>query len=144
VTVTATTTITATFNPQTPHAFFTLSPCRVADTRNPPDPSGGPALGANTRRNFPAAGLCGIPADATAVAIIVTVVDQTDSGDLRLFPTGSTPPLASAINFVPSHVRANSAIIPLGTSGQIAVQCDMPPGSMGTTDFLFDVYGYFK
>jgi hypothetical protein len=126
------------------HAFFTLTPCRVADTRNPPGPSGGPALGANTARSFPAAGLCGIPLDASAVAINVTVVDETDLGDLRLFPTGAPAPLASVVNFAPAHVRANNAIILLGNSGQISVQCDMPPGSMGTTDFLFDVYGFFR
>jgi hypothetical protein len=127
-----------------PSKFFTLIPCRVADTRKPPGPSGGPALPANSTRIFPAAGICGIPTDAKAIAINVTVVQETDFGDLRLYPTGQPPPGSSTINFVANKVRANNAIIPLGTGGQISVQCDMPPGSTGTTQFLFDTSGYFK
>lgn len=124
--------------------FFTLTPCRVADTRNPPGPSGGPDLQANTTRSFPAAGLCGIPTDARAIALNVTVFRETDFGNLRLYPTGGPPPGSSTINFVANKVRANNAIIPLGTDGEISVQCDMPPDSTGSTGFLFDVYGYFK
>jgi chitinase len=128
----------------TASSFFTLTPCRVADTRTAPALSGGPALAANTTRTFPAAGLCTIPTDAVAIAINVTVVGETDLGDLRIYPAGSPAPNASTINFGVNHVRANNAIIPLGVGGQIAVQCDMPPGSTGTTHFLFDIAGFFK
>jgi hypothetical protein len=121
-----------------------VPPCRVADTRNPVGPSGGPALGANTTRSFPVAGTCGIPPTARAVALIVTVVDETDFGDLRLYPAGSPVPSSSTINFAVQKVRASNAIIALGSGGQIAVQCDMPPGSTGQTHFLFDVTGYFQ
>jgi subtilisin-like proprotein convertase family protein len=121
--------------------FYALPPCRVADTRTTTPP----ALGANTLRTFPAAGVCSIPADATAIAIVATVVGETDFGDLRIFPAGLTPiPLASTLNFAVNHVKANNAIVPLGTAGAISVQCDMPSGSTGTTNFLFDVFGYFK
>jgi hypothetical protein len=113
----------------------------VADTRNAVGPSGGPALSANTVRDFPAAGICGIPSSAKAIAITLAVVYPSGDGHLRLYPSGSPPPLASAINFRTGIVRANNAIILLGSGGQIAVQCVM--GS-GTTDFLFDVYGYFE
>jgi hypothetical protein len=124
--------------------FFTLAPCRVADTRNPPGPSGGPPLGANTIRSFPVTGICGIPATAQAVFINTAVFLPTDNGDLRLFPAGGTAPLASTINFRPGIVRANNATIPLGAGGQISVQCDMPPGSSGSTHFFFDVYAYYE
>jgi hypothetical protein len=124
--------------------FFTLTPCRVADTRNPVGPSGGPALAANATRTFPVTGICGIPSTASAVALNLTVVGETDSGDLRLYPAGSPVPSSSTINFAVQKVRANNAIIPLGSGGQIAVQCDMPPGSTGHTHFLFDVTGYFQ
>jgi len=127
-----------------PLQFFSLTPCRVVNTRNPNGPSGGPALAANSVRNFPAAGQCGIPADARAISVVITTVLQTDFGDLRLYPADAVPPTASTINFAVSHTRANNAIIPLGTAGQVSVQCDMPPGSTGTTHFLMDVYGYFK
>jgi hypothetical protein len=122
--------------------YYTVTPCRVVDTREPG--SGGPLL-ANTVREFATAGRCGIPADATAVAIVMTTVAQTESGNLRMYPAGLlTPPLASVVNFQAGRVRAGSAIIPLGTAGRIAVRCDMPPGSTGQTHFLYDVYGYFR
>jgi chitinase len=131
------------FRPPAASSFFTLSPCRVADTRNATGLSGGPALAAHTTRTFPAAGVCGIPMDAVAIAINVTVVGETDQGDLRLYSAGGPTPNTSTINFAVNQVRANNAIVPLGVGGQIGVQCDMPPGS-GTTHFLFDVAGYFK
>ena len=124
--------------------FYTLAPCRVADTRNAAGPSGGPALGANSTRTFPVLGICGIPATATAIAINVTVAEETDRGDLRVYPAGGMPPGASTINFVSGTVRANNAVVPVGVGGQITVTCDMPPGSTGQTQFLFDVTGYFQ
>jgi hypothetical protein len=130
--------------PSTPTELFSVAPCRVADTRNAIGPSGGPALAANAGRSFPVAGLCGVPSTARAVALNVTVVGETDLGDLRLYPDGNTLPLASVINFTAGNVRANNAVIPLGQYGRIAVQCDMPPGSTGQTDFVFDVTGYFE
>jgi hypothetical protein len=127
-----------------PLGFFTLTPCRVADTRNPDGPSGGPPLAANGTRSFPASGLCGIPPDAKSIAINVTVLGETDVGDLRIYPAGQPTPSSSVINFAVGKVRANNATIPLGAGGQIAVQCDMPPASTGHTHFLFDVSGYFR
>ncbi|HXK12837.1 MAG TPA: hypothetical protein VMT70_24600 [Vicinamibacteria bacterium] len=125
-------------------SYFTLTPCRVADTRNRVGPSGGPALAANTARTFPVSGTCAVPSTALAVAGNLTVVNETDSGDLRVYPAGISPPTASAINFVTGKVRANNAVLPLGSGGQVAVQCDMPAGSTGQTDFVLDVMGYFQ
>ena len=65
-------------------------------------------------------------------------------GNLRIYPAGGAPPLASVVNFGPAAVRANNAIIGLGTGGAITVQCDMPPGSPGVTNFLMDVTAYFR
>jgi hypothetical protein len=75
------------------------------------------------------------------VAINLAVAIPTDSGDLRVYPSGQAAPLASAISFQPGIVRAGNAIIALSSSGEISVQCDMPSGS---THFFFDVYGYFQ
>jgi hypothetical protein len=127
--------------PPSATSFFTLTPCRVADTRNPVGSSGGPALSANTIRNFPVTGLCGIPSSARAVAINLTVFLPSDNGDLRVYPAGGAAPLASAINFRAGSVRANNAFVQVSSGGQISVQCDMPSGG---TNFLFDVYGYFQ
>ncbi len=124
--------------------FFTVTPCRLADTRNPPGASGGPALSANSGRTFPVSGLCSIPSTAKAVALIVVAVAPSDSGDIRLYPAGGTAPTTSAINFRVGITRANNAVIPLGTSGQISAFCDMPAGSTGSTHLVIDAYGYLQ
>jgi len=121
--------------------YYTFLACRLADTRIAAQ---GPALSANTTRTFQVSGLCGVPSDATAVAIVFAVVNESDLGRLNLYPTGDAPPLASSINFVINQTRTNNAVMALGTNGQIDVQCTMPPGSTGTTHFVLDVYGYFK
>lgn len=123
--------------------YHTLTPCRVADTRDASGPSGGPALAANAARTFPVANLCQIPATAKAVAINLAVFFPDSDGDLRVYPAGGAVPLASAINFRAGIVRANNAVVPLGAGGQISVQCDMASPT-GSTHFFFDVFGYFE
>jgi hypothetical protein len=124
--------------------YFTVAPCRVADTRNAAGPAGGPALQANTSRSFAAAGACGIPASAKAAAVNVTVTGATVAGDLRLYPADAALPLASTINFGPEKTLANNAVVRLGTAAAVAVRCDMPAGSTGSTHFILDVTGYFE
>jgi hypothetical protein len=126
-----------------PLKYFTISPCRLIDTRRPASTYGGPALqGGGTQRAFPVGGQCGVPADASAISINMTVVLPTASGDLRAFPTGTPAPNSSVINFGAGQIRANNGILPIdGTpAGSLTVQCDMS----GSTQFLLDISGYFK
>jgi hypothetical protein len=129
--------VTATFDLGTGTGFYTLTPCRVADTRL----ADGPALGAGTTRTFPVAGFCDVPGTAKAVAVNVTATNETHTGNLRLYPAGGALPPTSTINFTPLLTRANNAVIGLGTGGEITVRCSMPAGS---TDFVLDVTGYFE
>jgi len=122
-------------------SYFTVTPCRVADTRNPNGPYGGPALAANADRTFVIATQCGIPATARAVSFNLTVTQPTALGDLRVFPAGAGLPLVSALNWRPGQTRANNAIVTLGPSGDIVAHVDQ--GS-GTVQFIIDVNGYFQ
>jgi hypothetical protein len=121
--------------------FFTVEPCRVVDTRNPDGPLGGPALVAATERVFTVAGACGVPAAAKAVSVNVTVTQPTAAGNLRLYPSGIPRPLASTINYVPGLTRANNAVVPLGSLGEMAVYCAQ---ASGNAHFILDVNGYFQ
>jgi len=130
-----------------PYSFYSVSPCRVVDTRWAAGPTGGPALNANTSRDFPILGACGIPATAKAVVFNTTIASPTDYGDLRLYPAGTTMPLASVINWVTSDsALANGAIVPVGLSGSnhLGVRCDMQAGSTGKVHLILDVTGYFE
>ena len=135
---TATTTVA---NPPSPASFYTLTPCRIADTRDPAGPFGGPALAAGLQRSFTVAGRCGIPATAKAVSFNVTVTGPSSPGHVSLYPGGTTLPLVSTMNFRPGDTRANNAIIPLGAGGTLAVTSGQ--GS-GTVHFILDTNGYFE
>jgi hypothetical protein len=132
-----------------PYSFFSLSPCRIVDTRNPDGPTGGPVLGANSNRSFPIESACGVPNTAQAVVFNITMVSPTDFGDLRIYPAGTTVPLASVINWVTTDFAvANGAIVPVTPGGpsvnNVTVQVDMPPASTGTVHLVLDVTGYFQ
>jgi hypothetical protein len=114
--------------------FYTVEPCRLADTRD----VDGPALAAGETRTFPAAGRCAIPADAVALAVNVTAVQPTAAGNLKLFASGAAAPLASAVNFTAGQARANGGIVALGVKGGLDVQAS------GATHVVIDVSGYFR
>jgi len=130
--------------PQSPTDYFTLTPCRLADTRNADGPTGGPILGGKTTRTFPVAGgACGVPSTAVAVSVNLTAVGAAAAGYLTLFPGNALgPPLASSINFTAGSTRANNAIVPLATDGAGTIQ--VKNGSAGTAHFVLDVNGYFQ
>jgi hypothetical protein len=91
-------------------------------------------------RTFAIANQCGIPADATVVAANVTITNPSAAGHLTFYPSGVSPPLASTINFRAGQTRANNAILPLSSAGDLDVSC----GGGGTVDFILDVYGFFR
>jgi metallopeptidase family M12-like protein len=121
--------------------FYTVSPCRVLDTRNPTGPYGGPALAANTDRTVVVGGWCGIPTTARAIAVNVTVAQPTASGDLRLYAGGTARPMASSINYRAGQTRANNGFAQLGTAADLAIRCDQ---SSGNVQVIIDVNGYFQ
>jgi uncharacterized repeat protein (TIGR01451 family) len=125
-----------------PTEYYTVTPCRLVDTRNAPGPSGGPALAANSTRSFPVTGgNCGIPSTATAVSVNLTAVGAAARGYLTLYRSDmDTTPLMSNINFSPGQTRANNAVVPLAPDDTIKVK----NGSAGAVHFVLDVNGYFQ
>jgi len=128
--------------PTPPLSYYTVTPCRLIDTRGPAGALGGPSLAAAAERTFTVTGLCGIPASAKALAINLTVVAPGAPGFLQALPGGSLPSLTSAIDFAAGAVRANNGILTLAAdaSGTIVVRS----GSTAPVDFIIDVSGYFQ
>jgi hypothetical protein len=123
--------------------FFTVTPCRIVDTRAAAGPLGGPALLPSSVREFLIAGSCGIPADAQAISVNVTITQAGAAGDLRLYSSDlANPPLVSNINWLTGEIRANNAMVrmPADGSGSIDVRVDSPGGA----HFILDVNGYFQ
>jgi hypothetical protein len=140
--LTSTPTPTQTHTPTPPAAgFYSLTPCRLADTRDAAGPLGGPALQAGETRTFVMVGTCGIPPEADAVAVNVTVTQPTAAGHITISPSGIAVPLASTLNYSAGQTRANNAIVQLGAGGAIAVTCGQADG---TAHFIVDVVGYFR
>ncbi|MDQ5871652.1 MAG: hypothetical protein M3547_05540, partial [Acidobacteriota bacterium] len=121
-------------------AFYTLSPCRLFDTRDAAGPNGGPALGPRTQREFPIALRCGLPATARAVALNVTTAGATDYGYLVLFP-GNYAPFTSTLNFRPGQTRANNAVIGVTPIGGVSVGAGQ---FSGPVHVIVDISGYFE
>lgn len=120
--------------------FFTMDPCRLVDTREPDGPVGGPTLQPASRRVFPLAGLCGIPADAMSLAVNVTTTEASAPGYLTIVRGDAPTTEASTINFREKLTRSNNAVVPLSSDTAIAVT----NGGAGTVHLVLDVTGYFR
>ena len=123
--------------PPTPTDYYTVTPCRLVDTRVAQTP----ALSASERRVFAVASRCQVPATAKAVALNVTVTGPTAPGHIRLAP-GNGLTESSAINFSPGLTRANNAMVLLATDGTGGVSATN--GSSGPVHLVLDVSGYFQ
>jgi hypothetical protein len=123
-----------------PLTFHTLTPCRIVDTRNPVGPYGGPALAAGTARAFTIAGPCGVPSDAVAATLNITVTGPTSAGDLTVYPGTGAAPGTSTVSFAAGRTRANNATIGL-VDGLLSV---FDHQATGTTHVIIDVSGYYR
>ena len=115
-------------------SFYTLTPCRVVDTRNP--------SGAVTSQsppdliiNVPGSG-CGTPATAQAYVLNATVVPTEQLGFLALWAYGDAQPEVSTLNADPTTVTSNMAFVPTVT-GSIDAYVSNP------AYLILDISGYF-
>jgi len=114
--------------------FYTVTPCRVLDTRG----ADGPALVAGGERAFTVTGSCGIGAGVRVISTNVTVTQPTAGGNLRIYPADVPIPGTSVINFGTGQTRANNLILRLDADGKFKVSND----STGTVHMILDVNGY--
>ena len=133
-----------------PFQFYSITPCRIVDTRGPTGATGGPAMVGDAQRNFPidvTPAACGIPFDAAAAVLNFVVVAPGGGGHLRVWPFGLTYPGVATLNFDPGEPAiANGAITPLtidpaATAPQISVVLKTG-GANG--HLVIDTTGYFK
>jgi uncharacterized repeat protein (TIGR01451 family) len=124
-----------------PMDYYTLTPCRLVDTRLADGPLGGPVLAANVARDFVLAGACGIPADAAAVVLNVTAIGPTAAGSVQIYKAGGTPLAGGGTVYYRAGVtRAGNGIVTLGAGGTVTALAKQPAG---TVHLILDVAGYF-
>lgn len=113
-------------------SLYSLNPCRVLDTRNPP---GSPPFSGKIDVNVLTSG-CGASATAQAFVLNGTVVPPGSLGFLTLWPQGQTQPLVSTLNAGDGAITSNLAIVPT-TNGSISAFGANP------THLVLDISGFF-
>ena len=102
--------------------FHESAPRRAVDTRQPslrpPGVTGAPGVGqfVEIPRD-----MLGVPDEADAVMVNLTVTQATGYGYLTAFPCGDDPPNTSNVNYNVGVDRANASIMALGAQGSLCV-----------------------
>jgi hypothetical protein len=120
--------------PQGASVYFPVSPYRILDTRS--------GLGFSQRvgalQSFTLA-LTGVPADATAVVLNLTVTSPAGPGFVTVYPTGTERPNASSINVdVAAQTIANVVTVQIGSGDSVDIF------SQPSADLIADVQGYYR
>lgn len=114
-----------------------VTPTRILDTRTRSQGFG--ALLPGGQAEFGVAGRGGVPVKGVeAVVLNLTAAAPTQAGWLSLWPSSSTWPGTSNLNFGAHQTRANRVVVPLGPDGGLNVL-----NLDGTTDVVADVVGYY-
>lgn len=113
--------------------FTPVSPTRILDTRTRLLP-----VGPNTKRIVEVAGKAGIPADASAVALNLTVTEPSSYGHVYAVPFGALTPDTSNVNYDQQETVPNYVIVPI-KEGRIALGNE----GQGAAHLIADVAGYF-
>jgi hypothetical protein len=117
--------------------FSGVVPDRLMDSRNG---IGGPAskFAAGEIRSLQVAGVAGIPSNAESVVVNITLTGADRIGFVTAFPDGQPVPDASNVNIVPGGVRANTAVVKVGSNGRINLLM-----AEASADVIVDVLGSF-
>ncbi len=123
-------------------AYEALDPARLLDTRPGTSTIDGAFVGAGTLAGgdeiaLPVTGRGGVPADADAVVLNVTVNETENFGFVTAYPCGTQRPETSNLNYVPGQTIPNTVIVKVGTGGTVCLFSDQ------TTHLIADVNGAF-
>lgn len=113
--------------------FVPVTPTRILDTRTTHLP-----VAPNTKRIVQVAGKAGIPADASAVALNLTVTEPLSYGAVYAVPFGGGVPQTSNVNYDEQETVPNYVIVPI-KDGRIFLGTEGP----GAAHLIADVAGYF-
>jgi len=132
---------TVTNVPVTGATYNALPPARILDTRNGTGTGGGTnPVGQGATIELQVTGAGGVPASGVAaVALNVTATGASGPGSyLTIYPTGSTQPLASNLNFNPGTAIPNLVIARVGPGGKVSIY-----NNLGSVHVVGDVQGYY-
>jgi hypothetical protein len=121
--------------------YHPVVPERLLDTR-PTGPQVGyagakPAAGQAVELPVIGAGTRGIPADAVAVALNVTVTEPATAGFVTVWPCGSARPTASNVNVAAGQTQPNLVVVRPGAGGKVCLF------TQTAAHLVVDVAGWF-
>ena len=114
-------------------AGFASSPKRLMDTRD-----ANAKIGAESTMQLKVTDVAGVPSDAKAVVLNVTVVDPTETSFLTVYPMGQALPTTSNLNFTPGSTVPNQVIATVGEGGRICIY-----NHSGQTHIIADLVGWY-
>lgn len=121
-----------------PTTFVPLEPAaRLLDTRQSGDLTGGNPLTEGQTLQLQVAGRDGVPSDARAVQLNVTVAEGTAASFLSVWDEGEWPG-TSSLNWADASASPNAVTTSVGSDGFIRIYNDT-----GTVHTIVDVTGYF-
>jgi hypothetical protein len=121
--------------------FFGMTPKRILDSRPPPEqvgPYATPWGAGQTREVTVAGGTTGVPTDAIAVVLNVTVTGTTAPSFLTLWPNGAAQPTASNLNWSAGQTIPNAVTVKVGDLAKIKVF-----NNSGAANVIIDVVGWY-
>ncbi len=127
----------------TASALVSLTPGRLMDTREGQSTVDGQFAGigvraANSVTELQVGGRGGVPADAEAVVLNVTVTGAAGNGFITVYPCGQAVPTTSNLNFVAGDTVANAVVVKMGVGGKLCLFA-----AESATHLIADVNGYF-
>jgi len=132
---------TSTYNGTTPvpqDSYRPLQPTRILDTRYGTGGVNRP-LGPSTGLDVQVAGAGGVPSSGvSSVVLNVTVTNTTSDSFLTVYPTGSSLPNASNLNWAARQTVPNLVTVPVGAGGKVTLF-----NGFGSTDVIVDVQGWY-
>ena len=107
-----------------------VAPARLFDSR-------GTEPGPGTVQRVGIAGKAGVPTNAIAAQVNITVTGAHGAGFVTAWPCGREQPNVSNLNYKDGGTIANSAVVPLG-GGQLCL------AASSAADLIVDVTGYLR
>ncbi|MBW3547043.1 MAG: S8 family serine peptidase [Actinobacteria bacterium] len=118
--------------------YHPLTPARILDTRSG---NGAPAakVGAGAKVDLQVTGRGGVPTTGVgAVVMNVTVTEPTAASHLTAWPTGSSRPVASNLNYVAGKTVPNLVVAKVGSGGKVSLH-----NNSGQIHVIADVVGWY-
>lgn len=117
--------------------YHPVTPTRILDSRTSGVGVEG-TWGPGHTRQLDVTGPGGVPDDATAVALNVTVTGGTAASDLRLWPNAIAQPQVSSLNWLPGETVPNLVVVGVGAGGRVNIR-----NQAGEVHVIADLVGWY-